>query len=181
MRIVGFSWFDCRQSTTGRRGRRFVWLAGSGGVDIIAGPSVVFWGVSDCRQSMGALGGCRHAWLAGLGVSTPSRVQGVVFWTVDSQWQPLGLSGRVVGRFRGGRRHHRGPKECCFGEQPTVNCRLQPMKTAIRLVGRFRGGDTIASLGGGVLAIQHGGQRLPAVEGMFQQRSLTRAITSHRA
>lgn len=102
MRIVGFSWFDCRQSTTGRRGRRFVWWAGSGGVDIIAGPSVVFWGVSDCRQSMGALGGCRHAWLAGLGVSTPSRVQGVVFWTVDSQWQSLGLSGRVVGRFRGG-------------------------------------------------------------------------------
>lgn len=41
------------------------------------------------------------------------------------------------------------------------------MKTAIPLVGRFRGGDTIASLGGGVLAIQHGGQRLPAVEGMF--------------
>lgn len=141
MRIVGFSWFDCRQSTTGRRGRRFVWLAGSGGVNTIAGPRS---GVLDRRQ-------------------------------------PLGLSGRVVGRFKGGRRHHRGPKEWCFGEQPTINCQLQPMKTAIRLVGRFRGGNTIASLGGGVLAIQHGGQRLPAVEGMFQQRSLTRAITSHRA
>lgn len=69
----------------------------------------------------------------------------------------------------------------CFGGYPTVDSQWQPLGLSGRVVGRFRGGDTIASLGGGVLAIQHGGQRLPAVEEMFQQRSLTRAITSHRA
>lgn len=78
----------------------------------------------DSRQSMGALGGCRHAWLADLGVSTPSRVQGVVFWTVDSQWQPLGLSGRVVGRFRGDGDIVAGPGSGVLGSSrlSTVDC-----------------------------------------------------------
>lgn len=133
VRIVGFSWFDCRQSTTGCGGCRFAWLA----KDIIAGPRG------------GVLGGIRLSTVDGspwwLSTRVVGRLRGVVTiagprsGVLDCR-QSMAALRAVETRawpIQGGR-HHRGSKGLCFGKEPTVRSLLQSMMGDTR-VGRSGG------------------------------------------